>query len=273
MLSSRFFPFPRWRRFLRRRLTSSRALSVAHDRWAEASLLDTGPLRWDLPPQQGRIGDCWIIASLLALHSLSPDAVASMVTPDPSGAGRFRVLLGGQGTSPRSLVVDRRMPVHHGQWVAARQAGSTPGWPGLIEKAIVADLAGSYHWLQRGLGVYGLHALTGLAARTSLLLPSLRTLQRWLDEGLAVVASTHPLSAMVRISSAPSEGLNHRGRLPANHVFAVVGVDLDAGEVLLRNPWSPLSEVRLTTQEFRRGFLSIDRTLTPVVHRSERKQG
>ena len=194
-------------------------------------------------PRQGRLGDCWVIAAMLAVHEQAPERIAAAL--QPCGDGTYRVVL------PAGEVdVDRRMPVDAaGRWVYATQSGSGPGWPGLIEKALAAHLAGSYGFLARGLGRYGLRALTGTRPRMHLLLPGSARISELLGEGRAVLASTHPLSPLVR---------GPHGRLPADHVMAVVGADAASGHVHLRNPWRPDELLVLDRRSFRRGFLSLD---------------
>ncbi|MCL6423806.1 C2 family cysteine protease [Brachybacterium sp. JHP9] len=224
-------------------------------------------------PRQGRLGDCWVMAGLLAIHSAAPELIDELVgvsTDVRTGVSTGRVRLferqGGR-LAPASrrlqrieVEVDRMMPVDSaGAWVYATQSGrgaaAGPGWAGIVEKALAQRLAGSYRFLARGLGRYGLQALTGARVRTHLLLPSSRRLARWTADGHAVLASTHPLSFLVRTS---------QGRVPTSHVMAVVGADRRTGHVHLRNPWRPDDLLVIDRRSFRRAFVSVDRTARPL---------
>lgn len=253
---------PRWRRWLHTLVHRRAGRGQQGKAWAEHSREDRTTIRLSRRPQQGRLGDCWVLAPLLAIHDVAPELIAQMVVPvdndsHTSGGARWRVTLGLRGPCPREVIVDRSMPVlADGRWLGARQAGEGPGWPGLVEKALVADRAGCYPFLRRGLGLCGLSTLTGVPTRMAVMrLPSPAQITRLLDEGYALVASTHPLSAGVHTAAGP---------LPRNHVFALVGADAQRGTVQLRNPWDPDRVLELRRREFRRGFVSVDRTLQPL---------
>ena len=204
-------------------------------------------------PRQGAVGDCWVIAPLLALHAVSPAAIAASLREGSDGCWTVRLHPGG---APVDVRVDRRMPIDgSGRWVGAHETSGRPGWTGIIEKAAAQQVAGSYRFLARGLGRFGLVLLTGQSARTHLLLPSAERLDAWLRSGHVVLASTHPLSPLVRTAHGP---------LPPDHVFAVVGADPVTGHVRLRNPWRPDDVLTIDRRAFRRGFLSVDRSLYPV---------
>lgn len=185
---------------------------------------------------------------MLAVHEVAPDRIAAMLREGADGL--WQVQLPGALAPVR---VDREMPVDaRGRWVHARQAGSGPGWPGLLEKAIAARTAGSYRLLALGFGRGGLRVLTGSRVRSHVLrLPDAHRLDQWLQDGRAVLASSHPLSPLVRTS---------QGRWPMDHVMAVVRADPASGHVELRNPWLPDELLRVDARSFRRAVLCVDVT-------------
>lgn len=209
---------------------------------------DHGPL--DAPgalltPRQGQLGDCWVIAAMLAVHHAAPAYLPGLLEQEPGGI--VAVHLPGLDAPVR---VDRQMPVGpHGRFVYARLGGGNPAWVGVLEKALAGHLAGGYDFLQRGFARYGLQLLLGSPVRTLLQLPDASQILTWLSEGRALCASTHPLSALV-----PSM----HGDLPPSHVFAVVGAEPGSGHVHLRNPVRPARVLRIDARTFRRGFLSVD---------------
>lgn len=184
---------------------------------------------------------------MLAIHETVPDHLPSLITEQRGGIVAVHL-----PAVPSPLRVDRSMPVgSDGRFVYARLDGGNPSWPGVLEKAIAAHLAGSYTFLQRGFARFGLEVLLGSPVRTRLRLPDAAQIRAWRAEGRAVCASTHPLSSLV-----PSA----HGKLPASHVFAVVDADARSGHVHLRNPRRPGRLLRVDARTFRRGFLSVDVT-------------
>ncbi|WP_422114936.1 C2 family cysteine protease [Brachybacterium sp. UNK5269] len=210
---------------------------------------DTGPLAPPrlLRPQQGRLGDCWVMAPLLAVHETNPERLRALLRPE--GDGIVAVHL---PAVSRPIRVDRRLPVDaSGRWLYGRRAGANPGWVGVLEKAIAAHVAGDYAILQRGFARFGLEVVLGERVHSQLRAPGAAQILAWRAQGRAIVASTHPLSPRVGTAA---------GTLPANHVFVVVGADARSGQVQLRNPVRPEALLELDAGSFRRGFISFDVT-------------
>ena len=216
---------------------------------ATALALDRGPLAPPvlLHPRQGRLGDCWLMAPMLALHETAPERLRALIGEETDGIVTVRL----PGLE-EPLRVDRRFPVDaRGVFQYGRRDGANPGWVGVLEKAIAGHIAGDYAFLQRGLARYGFALLLGERVRTNLRLPDAGQVLAWLAEGRALCASTHPLSPRVPSAAGP---------LPPNHVFAVVGADATSGHLHLRNPVRPAELLVLDARSFRRGFLSVDVT-------------
>jgi len=209
---------------------------------------DHSPLRPRGPehrPRQGRLGDCWVIAAMLAIHEVDHGRLPALL--EGASDGIITVRLPGTDSSLR---VDRRMPVGtDGRFLYAGIDGGGPSWPGVLEKAVAGHLAGSYPLMQRGFARYGLQLLLGSPVRTLVRLPDAAQILTWMAQGRAVCASTHPFSPRVPTAHGP---------LPANHVYAVVGAEARSGHVHLRNPVRPGPVLRVDARTFRRGFLSVD---------------
>ena len=251
----------RWRRSLRALLRSGgarAALSGAGGRApADGTLLevppgprtvalrlDRSPLRAPGRPRQGMLGDCWVMAAMLAVHETAPERLQALLVEEEDGTVEVTL----PGASP--VRVDRRLPVERGgRFTYAHLSAGGPGWPGVLEKAVAGSVAGGYGFLQRGLARYGLQLLTGGRGRMLLRSPTAAEIRRWRAEHRAVTASTHPLSPRVRTAQGP---------LPPSHVFAAVGADPRTVHVQLRNPVRPDELLVVDARSFRRGFLAVD---------------
>ncbi len=201
-------------------------------------------------PRQGALGDCWLMAPMLAIHSVDPSFFESAVKASPGAPKALaRVFVEG---APAWRSVNMRFPVNsRGHFAYATEEGGGPGWPGILEKACAAEFSGSYAWIARGFAKWGFPALTGVSASTRLALPSAGDIVELLAERRPIVASTH------MFSPALSRG-RKSGPIPSLHVMAVVGAKPESGEVVMRNPWRPGAWVTLSREEFRRCFLSVD---------------
>lgn len=198
-------------------------------------------------PQQGRLGDCWLMAPMLAIHETAPERLRAMIRPGADGMVEVR--LPGLESPIR---VDRRMPADaQGRFVGARVSRRPPGWAGILEKAVAQHVSGGYGTLRRGIARYGFAILTGCAARTVLPVPSCARIHQWALEGRAMCASTHPLSGRVQGPVGP---------LPPNHVMALLEADVERQIVLLRDQNHPERLLEVPFRVFRRGFLSVDVT-------------
>ncbi|WP_157773429.1 C2 family cysteine protease [Brachybacterium vulturis] len=211
---------------------------------------DTGPLlpRRLLRPRQGRLGDCWVMAPMLAIHETAPERLRALLTEEADGIVAVQL-----PAMPSPVRVDRHLPVDaRGVFQYGRRDGANPGWVGVLEKAIAVHVAGGYAVLQRGFARFGLELLLGERVHSSLRMPSAAQIIAWRAEGRAICASTHPLSPLLVPTSA--------GPLPPSHVVAVVGADARTGHVQLRDPVRPADVLVLDARRFRRGFLSVDVT-------------
>ncbi|WP_138774549.1 crotonobetainyl-CoA--carnitine CoA-transferase [Brachybacterium timonense] len=204
-------------------------------------------------PQQGRWGNCWVMAPMLALHEVAPERIAAMLTTAAGDA----VLVQLPGV-PEQIRVARSFPRDAtGRLIGARQESGPPGWPAVLEAAIADHVAGGYRMLQRGFARFGFGILVGRASRTLLRLPTPEQVQTWASQHRAMTASTHPASTFL------AHGWMDNGArrvLAANHVYALVGADPHADVFLLRNPVRPGEVLSVARTAFRRGVLSVDVT-------------
>lgn len=210
----------------------------------------SGVLNFSRRPRQGSLGDCWLMAPMLAIHALDPEFFANAIKVQPGSPKTLaRVFVEG---APAWRSVNMRFPATEGGHFAyATEEGGGPGWPGILEKACAAEFAGSYAWIARGFAKWGFPALSGVRASTRLTLPSPGEVEDLLAKKRPIVASTHMFSPALSRE-------RQSGAIPPMHVMAVVGAKPDTGEIVLRNPWRPGAWITLNTREFRRAFLSVD---------------
>jgi len=200
--------------------------------------------------RQGRLGDCYFVASLAALAKTDPELIKSRVKDN--GDGTYTVLFFEGG----AVVVDNTFPTDaSGEPVYAspddRSSEGVELWVMLIEKAW-AKLKGGYEQI-RGSKVRmkskdAMEAVSGRKTRVVYLSSGSKdtifaTISAALQKGAAVTAGTRAKNEL----SVEEWGKARKLGIYANHMYAVVSVDVNKGEIHLYNPWgaeykvSPLS--------------------------------
>lgn len=191
----------------------------------------TGPKRWDI--EQGKVGDCWCLASMGALADQSPEALERMFTKNANGT--YTVAFGDGTRETVSAEIPR----------SAAHVYDEAGWPALLEKAIAAR-EGGYDVIGRGgdTGV-ALHMLTGKPVAQFM------TKDHSMLDAQAISTSLADHDAVVL---AIDEGttlpeMTDRG-IVADHAYTVIDADPAAGTVTLANPHGPTTpEITLSRQE------------------------
>lgn len=230
--------------------------------------------------RQGRLGDCWLVAVLIACEAARPGFARSQLTPlgptaaagadgPPAGAhpaiGFWAVDL--WAPARRRIVVSDRLPVAH----RCGDGGLAPTAASIVEKAVAVALGGSYRRLESNLADVALWLLTGRAAPARPVPRRLDGLDRALRAGRPVVAST-----LVRPRGSfrlPREDGRTAVPIMDGHVYAVLGVartDEDGRpdprqppRARLRNPLGGSgpaagADLWLSARQLRRAFLSVN---------------
>lgn len=206
-------------------------------RWREAKgeVFVDGPSAKD--PVQGKLGDCYLVATLASLAHSDPEAIRQMVQDNGDGTFdvRFYKMVAYQGR-PVTVTVDADLPASG--LLGRKQLGAdarTELWVGLTEKAY-AQWRGSLGAIANGGQPDEIMALvTGR--------PHWRTAMYnfTLDEVFAKIESQLSRGGLVVAATPPqAEQPELRGSgLAANHAYSVLGVSTESGErfVILRNPW------------------------------------
>lgn len=189
---------------------------------------------------QGRLGDCYFVASLAAIAHRNPDAIRRMVKDNGDGTYTVTFHEGGE------VVVDDQFPMQGGQVAYARPGDQDAKdgkelWVMLIEKAW-AKLKGGYEQI-RGSKVRmksedAMEALTGNKTTTVFTSSKdnetlLELLAKAADKGLPMTAGVYTQD---RFDQETLQKMRSQG-VHANHAYAVVGVDRAKGTIELYNPW------------------------------------
>lgn len=227
---------------------------------------------------QGMLGDCYMLASLMALAMQSPDVLEKAIS-GPKGDGTYDVTLyrrKGRGKrktfTPEtinvssSFIVDkasqREYYAHGGD---TDSAGNEELWVKLIEKAY-AKMHGSFDKVDGGWEEDALEILTGqehtqhdfnggFFGRGKMTDADLK--QNILDAlaaGKAVTCSTYSQSKLNRVDKKES-GFAAQNEVVGYHAYAVVKADDTS--ITVRNPWgdgAATPEPVLTWAQFRQYF-------------------
>lgn len=140
-----------------------RAKDIAQLNGQKPSFSSNGVSRFDV--RQGRLGDCWLVASIACLSMPEYKTLFDRVVPPDqnfqegwySGVFRFNFWHFGQW---KQVVVDDLLPTIRGQLAFISSEQSNEFWAALLEKAY-AKLYGSYEALKSGVMRDALTDLTG----------------------------------------------------------------------------------------------------------------
>lgn len=218
-----------------------------HDKMvAHNGPIHAGKIDWN-EPAQGITGNCWLVASLIAIAKSRPEFIENMIKPLDNGW--FQVTFQKydheqQRYVPETTKVSSKLwrqhgYVNHGSTTSDNSIENMPMWFPLIEKAY-AQLRGSYEASSSGFGIQAFERLLG-------------TQPQWLGHNetshdmafrsmVDAVADRQPIYTQTPKTFAVGKQLsNKRGRsLVANHAYAVVDAFVEEGAryVTIRNPWA-----------------------------------
>lgn len=205
---------------------------------------------------QGQIGDCWYIASMMAVAQADPAVIEDAITANDNGTYTVRLYDDGREvevTVTPEMVLDDGNPA----FVRTREGGDGYElWPMVLEKAL------SLHWgdfgaIEGDSPGLGLELLTGKPSDRRSLddAGGVASLADYLADGGAVTLATFRESDDNPdiYDENPSSG-----GLASNHAYYVSAVDVENGTVTVTNPWGagwPM--VTMTYGEFEEDFSSI----------------
>ena len=177
---------------------------------------------------QRALGDCWFMATLSSVALQDAERLRSHVTD--LGDGTFAVMYFQNGVR-QYYRVDNDLPVNPDDNQRFAYAGSGAEgaiWVPIMEKAYAIHRGGTYAHIDGGwssqafsdLGIDNQQHFWGAANIAA-------TMKAALDAGHAVTAST----------TWTIDGWQLGENWVPSHVYTVVGIDLDAGTITVRNPW------------------------------------
>lgn len=201
---------------------------------------DDGPNPADA--NQGAIGDCWWIASIMAAANGNPELIESAIAENPNGT--YTVTLYEDG-DPVEIVVTPEMVLDNGDGTPAfvdnnpRGSGDYVLWPMVMEKAMAIHMGADYSEIEGGSTYEGFEYLTGQTATQNENLSdvSIEELAQVLDDGAAGLST-------LRDQAAKDSGFYDQGsfdtpgndRLRTHHAYYVSEVNVETGEVTVVNP-------------------------------------
>ncbi|MFT7518285.1 MAG: hypothetical protein ACI9MC_000416 [Kiritimatiellia bacterium] len=221
---------------------------------------------------QGSLGDCYMMAGMIAVARANPDAIKELIKDN--GDGTFDVTLyirtGWSGSpKPETITIDARLPEKYpGTPLYAKTGdkdeGGTELWAALIEKAM-AQKRGSYDLISGGnIGKAENMKFAGMAEiLTGEREGYMKTAGMAEDDALLHIAIALEDKKSVTCDSQNMEDnptmskeatkLNVYG----NHAYAPESVDLDGRTISLTNPWRSNHVENLPVASFLKWYRAI----------------
>jgi len=219
---------------------------------------------------QGSLGDCYLMAAMIAVARAKPEAIEELITDNEDGT--FDVALHTRKSwsaapSPKVNTVDTRVPEKYEGTPLYAKLGDTSAeseemWPALLEKALAQekggyeDIRGSK--IARGFNYAGAlelltgeketaHDLDGLDEDEALI-----KIHTALEEKKPIVAGVHNMKDDPEMAT---DARKHN--VYGNHAYAPESVDLENRTVNLTNPWGKKHVEAIPIQEFMKYYSRI----------------
>jgi Calpain family cysteine protease len=242
--------------------------------WSEGSLFQDGISYLDV--DQGKLGDCYFLASLGAVALHTPNRIANMFTDNGNGTFAVRFFVNGQ---ENYVTVDRFLPTYStGTFVYANNSSGLGHWDArnelwvaLAEKAYAQinqeDLGLLF---PGGIGQDGTNTYAGIAGgwATDALthITGLSTMPRQdLSSGALFWASNTVLEMLTAFNQGRMVVVNttrpdNADVVVENHAYTLTGYDANTGQFSLYNPWKSGPILYRTVSQLMDDFDSWDAT-------------
>ena len=220
--------------------------------------------------KQGSLGDCYLMAGMLAVARANPEAIKDII--NDRGDGTFDVTLyirESYYSTPVKVTktIDARLPVKSGDTPLYAKTGdktedNTELWPALIEKA-VAQQKGSYELISGGNISKGFefHGATELlTGKREGYIPLAA-----MDSDIALLQIAYALEGK-KPCTVDSRNMEDDQEMATeakkfnvygNHAYVPRSVDLDGETITLDNPWGSHHVENLPIKDFMRFYRSI----------------
>lgn len=206
-------------------------------------------------PQQGALGDCWLISTLASIAWTRPTAIVDCNRPTGTGAQDFlnQITFCPSGTMQISEKVPMGGSSGSYYYMFARGLDGHETWPAIYEKAFAKWKSGNltdeppYDTLNGNSPIYACQSLLGLAGtwNNTYNQPD-STVENLIAASCTNNKSTNPMMACTWGSAADAKKYANvtiyydaRSGIVADHCYSVLGfIDIGSTQyVVLRNPW------------------------------------
>jgi hypothetical protein len=204
-------------------------------------------------PQQGALGDCWLISAMASVAWCHSDAITERVLKEGSGviagdgaAYEFTFFASPNWSQPKTLSVRVDLPEQNGQYIYACSTVAGETWPANLEKAFIGmrgptgifePSSSNYNELNGGDPAWAVASLVGRPPwyHWANAADALATINAHCTNGVA----TEPMTAWT-YGSAPSGASYDGSGIVGNHAYSILGTTTSGGQsyVVLRNPWA-----------------------------------
>lgn len=206
-------------------------------------------------PVQGKIGDCYLIASLSAIAWALPDHLigrASWIDEDTPDYVRFRFTENAGRGDDEFVEVTQKLPVDsHDNPIFARCTDPTEIWPGVYEKAYAKWKTGAeddrpfIDRIESGNASFALGEILGVEPTVWKTVENSADVLWEIFQKNSKNDDTVTSDAMVAqtyqsASDAPDSIDYDSANIAANHTYTILGHQVEDGTryVILRNPWN-----------------------------------
>lgn len=220
--------------------------------------------------EQGTIGDCYLMAGLMAIANQNPSLIKNAIQENPDGTYTVTLHVRDVWGNLQEVkeTVDGSFPSYNGKVVFAQGGdvanNKTEMWAMVIEKAY-AKHSGGYEELVGGDPGRAVELVTGVKAERQ---PASKS-----DLTIGWLANEQKLGHTITVGSLQNPGSNalyatsvpKKDRLFAKHAYVVTGVDEKTGTVTVRNPWDWNGYAKqLTWAQFQSSFSTVSVNAIPA---------
>jgi hypothetical protein len=178
--------------------------------------------------QQGGIGDCWFVSTVVSLGRQRPQEVVDMIKDN--GDGTYTVTFPGAKDKPVKVDYDDKAPGERGAdgiWVRVLEQAAAKYWQ---EKAWFKENSAILQISKGGFASDAITLLTGHGTSFHWGSWSVNNQKEW-DNKISTAMTKNKLVEISSNDKASSRGMVN------NHCYSVIGYDSKTKTLTLRNPW------------------------------------